>query len=177
MQKSLISNSAHVGTDPDPKDQTIAVGNAYGGVYWMKGPIAMSLQGDFGSGGFEFGLHILGFRLRYGLTNRLRSGFDEFLRLLQTETGDFANCLDDVDLVGAHFNQFHVELGLLLDHGSLNLRRDMGLDGGLRLDTPFLFKLLGEGDDFDDRHLTKLLHDLFHDDFLSVVHFTLLDFW
>jgi hypothetical protein len=45
----------------------------------------------------------------------LGRAFDQVLRFLQPEAGDFANDLDDVDLVRADFRQGRGELGLLLD--------------------------------------------------------------
>src|SRR5439155_12667090 len=55
----------------------------------------------------------LGFFLVHAFLDRLGSAIDEVLRLLQTEAGDLADSLDDVDLVRAHCRQHYAELGLL----------------------------------------------------------------
>jgi hypothetical protein len=48
----------------------------------------------------------------------LRSAVDQVLGFLQAQAGEFAHGLDDGHLVGAGFEQDHVELGLLFGGGS-----------------------------------------------------------
>jgi len=45
--------------------------------------------------------------------DRLGGALDERLRFGQTERGDFADGLDDLDLLGADFAEDHVEFRLL----------------------------------------------------------------
>src|SRR5437773_12235328 len=48
------------------------------------------------------------------LLDRLRRAVDQVLRLLEAETGDLTDGLDDIDLRGTGLLQDHGELGLLL---------------------------------------------------------------
>ena len=45
----------------------------------------------------------------------LGSAFNQVLSVLQAQTGDFANNLDNVELLSAEAGQFNVELGLLFN--------------------------------------------------------------
>src|ERR1700741_4459450 len=56
-------------------------------------------DGDFRAGLFEDLLDLRGFVLGHAFLDGLRSALDEVLRFLQTERGDLANSLDDVDLL------------------------------------------------------------------------------
>src|SRR4029453_7448568 len=51
--------------------------------------------------------------LRHAFLDCLGRALDEVLGFLQSETRDFANDLDDVDLVGADLGEVHREFGLL----------------------------------------------------------------
>ena len=53
--------------------------------------------------------------LVHAFLDRLGRALDEVLGFLQTQAGDLADDLDDLDLVAADFGQRDVELGLLLD--------------------------------------------------------------
>src|SRR6478672_8780524 len=68
---------------------------------------------DFGADVLELLLDRGGLVLRDAFLDRLGRALDEVLRFLQSEAGDFADDLDDVDLVAAHFGQRRGELGLL----------------------------------------------------------------
>src|SRR5471032_698641 len=57
-----------------------------------------------------------GFVLAQALFYGLGSAVHQILGFLQTQAGDFANRLDDVDLVGAGRRQNHGEFGLLFNH-------------------------------------------------------------
>src|SRR5947207_1315204 len=71
-------------------------------------------NGDFGADVVELLLDRGCLVLVHAFLDRLRRGFHEVLCFLQAQAGDLANDLDHLDLVGAHFGQGHVELGLLL---------------------------------------------------------------
>ena len=71
-------------------------------------------------------LDLLGLGLGNRLLDLLRRALDEILGLLQTETRDLANDLDDVDLLVADRGEDDVELRLLLG------RRGGGGEGGGR---------------------------------------------
>src|SRR5690242_14316845 len=87
------------------------------------GPEACSLKPEalrnrnLGADFFELLLDGLGLFLGHAFLDRLRRALDEVLRFLQAQAGDFADHLDDLDLVAAGFRQRDVELGLLLDGG------------------------------------------------------------
>src|SRR5882724_4261491 len=63
----------------------------------------------------ESGLHLGGIFLRHTLLHRLRGAIDQILRLLETEAGQLAHDLDDLDLLVAGRYENDVELRLLLD--------------------------------------------------------------
>ena len=60
---------------------------------------AKLLDFDLGASFFELLLDLLGLVLGNRFLERLRSGFDKILGLLETETGEFADDLDDADLL------------------------------------------------------------------------------
>src|ERR1051325_3574925 len=49
--------------------------------------------------------------------HRLRSAVDQVLGFFQAEGGDFAYCLDDIDLIGTHVLKNDREFGLLFSRG------------------------------------------------------------
>src|SRR6478735_9405632 len=69
---------------------------------------------DLGADVLELLLDRGGLVLRHAFLDRLGRALDEVLRFLQPEAGDFADDLDDIDLVAAHFGERRGELGLLL---------------------------------------------------------------
>ena len=68
---------------------------------------------DLGADFFELLLDGGGLVLRHAFLDGLGRAFDEVLRFLETQGGDFADDLDDVDLVPADFGQRDGEFGLL----------------------------------------------------------------
>src|SRR5205085_601587 len=66
------------------------------------------LRADF----FELLLDGLGLFLGHAFLDRLGRALDEILGFLQAQAGDFADDLDDLDLVAAGFRQRDVEFGL-----------------------------------------------------------------
>ena len=89
-----------------------------------------SLEFDGGASLFELSLGLLGVFLLGVLENRLRSAVDEGLGLGQTEVGDGANSLDDLDLLVTNGGEDDGELILLfLGRGSA---RSGGGDSGDR---------------------------------------------
>src|SRR5688500_8158442 len=61
----------------------------------------------------ELGLDLGGFVLRDAGLHDVRGTVDQILCFLETEAGDLANHLDDLDLLGTRFLEGDVELGLL----------------------------------------------------------------
>ena len=61
----------------------------------------------------SFGLHCGRFVLRHAGLHDARGAVDEILRFLETEAGQLAHDLDDLDLLGAGFLERDRELGLL----------------------------------------------------------------
>ena len=85
------------------------------------------LDFDLGASFLEFGSDLLGLVLGNRFLERLRSGFDKILGLLETETGEFADDLDDADLLrGIETGEDHVKLGLLFFGGSGSGSRSRG---------------------------------------------------
>ena len=68
----------------------------------------------------ELLLDCRGFFLVHTLLDRLGGAIDEVFGLLETEAGDLANGLDDIDLVGARRNQNDVKLISNLSIARLN---------------------------------------------------------
>src|SRR3954470_488976 len=69
---------------------------------------------DLGALLLESRLDLVRLVLGDAFLDRLGRRVDEILGLLEAETGQLANDLDDRDLVGADFGQHCAELGLLL---------------------------------------------------------------
>src|SRR5450830_672001 len=86
-------------------------------------PRAALFDFDFGADVRELLLDRERLVLGDAFLDRLRRPLDQVLRFLQPQAGDFADDLDDVDLVGAHFGERRGELGLLLDRGRAAARR------------------------------------------------------
>src|SRR5262249_21775941 len=87
------------------------------------------LQGDLGALALELGLRLPGGLLFDLLQDRLRRGLDRVLGLLQTQAGQLAHDLDDLDLLPAIGLEDDVELVLLLlgrRDGGTGTRRDGG---------------------------------------------------
>src|SRR5439155_214868 len=63
----------------------------------------------------EFLLNVLGFLFRHALFHRFGSAIHQILGFLQSQAGDFAYRLNDVNLVCAHFLEHNREFSLLLD--------------------------------------------------------------
>src|SRR5579883_1864476 len=85
--------------------------------------------------------------------DRLRRAFDKILRLFESEPGNGADFLDDVDLLVARGGKDDVELGLLR-------RRSRGRDGdrGGRRDAPFFLEHLRELGRFDDGERREIVN-------------------
>src|SRR5262250_3171429 len=67
------------------------------------------LDFDLGARFFELLLDGRGFVLAHAFLHGLRRAIDEVLGFLESEAGDFADRLDDVDLVAAHIGENHGE--------------------------------------------------------------------
>src|SRR5688572_28861731 len=122
------------------------------------------LDGHLGAGVLEGLLDLRGLVLGNAFLDGLRSTFDEVLRFLQTERGDLADGLDDVDLLVACFLQDHRELGLLFDRrsgsgrtGSSSGRRGGGGSGNAKA----IFERLDQVRQVENRHRLNLLHEIF----------------
>ncbi len=75
------------------------------------------LDVDLTAGRFDLLLNLVGLVLRNAFLDRLGRALDELLGLLETEAGDPADLLDDLDLLVAKRGQNDVELRLLLGGG------------------------------------------------------------
>lgn len=137
-----------------------------------------SLEFDGGASLFELSLGLLGVFLLGVLENRLRSAVDEGLGLGQTEVGDGANSLDDLDLLVTNGGEDDGELILLfLGRGSA---RSGGGDSGDRsggFDVELLFEGLDEVGQLNEGHLAEsfeefILGELSHYGFLSIMALT-----
>src|SRR5690606_33040684 len=78
-------------------------------------PPDLLLQNDRGALLFELGLDLLRLLLRDGFLHRPGKVVDQILGLLETQAGDLADHLDDLDLLLARTLEDDVELRLLLD--------------------------------------------------------------
>src|SRR6201989_3047617 len=79
--------------------------------YWPE--VLSLLDFDFGAGFFELLLDGGGFVLADAFLDGLGRAIDEVLGFFQAEAGDFANRLDDVDLVAADVGEHDGEFRLL----------------------------------------------------------------
>jgi hypothetical protein len=86
-------------------------------VWWGSTPLLSDtfkqIAFDLRAGFFELGLDRFGFVLGDARLDRLGRALDERLGFGQTERGDFANGLDDLDLLRTEVGEDHVEFGLL----------------------------------------------------------------
>src|ERR1700738_514099 len=80
------------------------------------------LDFDFGAGFFELLLDSRRFVLINALFDGLGRAVYQVLGFLQTQAGDFANRLDDVDLVAAHIGENDGELRLFFRRGRARRR-------------------------------------------------------
>src|SRR5207248_11327682 len=121
------------------------------------------LEGDLGALGLELGLGLLRVVLVGLLQDRLRRGLDQVLGLLQAQTGQLADDLDDLDLLATVALEDDVELVLLLlrlGGGGATGRTgggDRHRSGGL--DVEGLLELLHELGELDQRHLLERLKE------------------
>src|SRR5262249_9790862 len=102
-------------------------------------------------------------RLRNLLLYDLGGSLDEVLCFLQTETGDLANGLDDLNLVGTCGSEHDVELGLLGRLLGLGAARGSRRDGdgrGSGLHAPLVLELFDELGDLNDWQIRKIIDDL-----------------
>jgi len=79
---------------------------------------AVLLHFDDGSLLFELGFHLSGLILVDAGLDITRRSIDEILRFLETQTGQLAHDLDDLNLLGTGFLEHDLELGLLFGCGS-----------------------------------------------------------
>ena len=104
-----------------------------------------SLELDGSAGFFELGLSLLSVFLLGLLQDSLRSAVDQSLGLSQTQGGDSADGLDDLDLLVANGGEDDVELVLLFLSRSSSARSgngDSSRSGSL--DVELLFESLDE---------------------------------
>ena len=86
--------------------------------YNVYGCVRNLLQLDLAAGLLDLLLHSLGIVLGQGFLQGVGHALNGSLGLGQTQTGDLADDLDDLDLLGADFLQDYVELGLLFSSSS-----------------------------------------------------------
>src|ERR1700733_1423190 len=113
---------------------------------------------------FQSSLDLLGFFLAHAFLDRLRRGFNQVLRFLQSERSDGAHFLDHFDLLVADRSKDNAKLRLLLDRsGGCS---PAGRSGGDRHrggggDAPFAFKQFGELGGLQDREAREFVDDFF----------------
>ena len=132
-----------------------------------------SLELDGSAGFFELGLSLLSVFLLGLLQDSLRSAVDQSLGLSQTQGGDSADGLDDLELLVANGGEDDVELVLLFLSRSSSARSgngDSSRSGSL--DVELLFESLDELGELNQGHLTESFEQLIvgvlsHNGFLS----------
>src|SRR5688572_30141578 len=85
--------------------------------------------------------------LRHAFLDGRRNAFDQVLGFLEAQAGDFADDLDDANLVGAEAGHGHVELGLLFDDRSSSgsaTASSSNSHGSSGADAPLLFEALDQ---------------------------------
>jgi len=116
-----------------------------------KGTGLQLLDVNLGAGGFELLLQRFGVGLVHAVLHGLRRAFDQVLGFLQAQAGDFADDLDDFDLLLAESGQNDGELGLLFDRGGGGSGRASGDgDRGGSRNAELLFHHLDQLDDVHD---------------------------
>src|SRR5690606_8130933 len=89
------------------------------------------------------------------------SAVDGVLGFLQAQAGQFANDLDDADLVGAGFDQNDVEFGLLFSSSgsAASSRSGHGNSGGSSRHAELLFHFLDQFRQFENGHASDGVKD------------------
>jgi len=104
-------------------------------------------------------------RFRVRLLDVLRGALDQVLGLLETETGDAADFLDDADLVRAGILEDDGELGLSLGGrsgaSSGATRGSGGGDGSGGRNAPLALEVFDQRGEFENRLAREPLDDLF----------------
>src|SRR6476619_3041163 len=123
------------------------------------------LDGHRGAGALEGCLGLVGGLLGHLLQDRLRGAVHQVLGLLETEAGERAHLLDDLDLLVAGGLEDDVELvlpGLLLcaTGGTAGCGGGSGGDRGGRGDAEGVLELLHELRELDEGHLLERLKEL-----------------
>src|SRR6478609_9636268 len=147
------------GGHPDRGDRPATVAEEQRGA--SPGASDASLDGDGGAGGLEGLLGLVRGLLGGVLEDRLGGGLDEVLRLLQTEGGEGAHLLDDVDLLVAGGLEDDLELVLLLGGGVATGSRGGGHgNGGSGGHAEGVLELLDELGELDQGHLLEGVKEL-----------------
>src|SRR6187431_2954999 len=121
---------------------------------------------DLGARCFELLLDVLGLFLADVLFDRLGSAFDQVLGFLETQSGDLADGLDDVDLVGTTVGENDGELRLLFDSSSNSAAASGSSHGDRsRADAPLRLELFDELGDLDHREVGEEVDDLITSNF------------
>src|SRR5690606_16297163 len=121
------------------------------------------LEGNGCASLFENSLCLLGGFLVCTLEDVARSAIDDGLGLAETQRGELANGLDDLDLLVADRLENDVEGVLLFDLfcSSTGSSRSSNSDGCSRGDLEGLLECLDELAEFDEREALELLKQLF----------------
>jgi hypothetical protein len=132
--------------------------------------VSVLLDVDLRAGVFKLLLDVFSFALGDAFLDSLRSSFDQILGFLQAETGDSADFLDDVDLVGAGFgritsNSVFLFSGFSRSSSTASSSNGHRCSGG---NAPLFFKHLGQLSSFQDGQVGKVFHD-----FGEISHFSL----
>ena len=81
-------------------------------------PEVKLLQFNLSTGSFQLSLDFFGFSLRSAFLNSLRSTVNQVFGFFQTQRGNAADFLNNVNFVSAGFNEDNVEFGLFFSCGS-----------------------------------------------------------
>lgn len=129
----------------------------------------MLLEFDFGTSLFELFLCSLGSVFGDTFEDFCGSALDELLRVCKAKAGsDFADCLDDGNLISAAIREDHVEFSLLFDSfcdGSRTGNADRCSSGN----APMFFKLFNERDSFQNGELAEFFYEC-----INISHFFIL---
>src|SRR6185436_9059610 len=94
-----------------------------------------------------------------------RRSIDEILRFLETQTGQLAHDLDDLNLLGTGFLEHDLELGLLFGCGSwgctgTTTRRSGSDRSGRNRDVELALESFDELGELEDRHVADRVENL-----------------
>ena len=102
-------------------------------------PEVKLLQFNLSTGSFQLSLDFFGFSLRSAFLNSLRSTVNQVFGFFQTQRGNAADFLNNVNFVSAGFNEDNVEFGLFFSCGS-STAGSRSSNGSSRRNAPLFFQ-------------------------------------